>query len=294
LIVGDGCTDNTADVVRGFDDSRIRWFDLPKAPHFGYANRNIVLKQAAGDYIAFMAHDDLVVPDHLTLLARTLEASDAEWAYSCPLWVSMDGCVVPFGVNLENADELEYFLTVANTIPASCIVHRRSCLQKYGYWPEDVESAADWHFWRRIVEGGGRRNLAYCRTPTVLHFVASWKRAWARGMPHVEAGQRLALTQSWWPHALKLTIPPNTTEQEVFFRALQSPDYLKEVRAAVDRVTARLAWDYLTIIGRTQATLPEMMKRGRQLNAEVKRLREELQKKDEELELLKGGSRSSL
>ena len=101
LIVGDGCTDNTAGVVAGFDDPRIRWFDLPKAPHFGYANRNIALKQARGELIGFMAHDDIVFDDHLALLAATLDESGAEWAYSRPLWVSSDGTVVVYPMNLQ-------------------------------------------------------------------------------------------------------------------------------------------------------------------------------------------------
>ena len=103
LIVGDGCTDGTAELVAGFGDPRIRWFDLPKAPHFGYANRNFALKQAEGDLVAFIAHDDIWFPDHLELLSGHLERGAAEWVYSRPLRVSTDGFVVPIGVKLTKA-----------------------------------------------------------------------------------------------------------------------------------------------------------------------------------------------
>ena len=142
LVVGDGCTDGTADVVAGFDDPRIRWFDLPKAPYFGYANRNVALRQAGGEFIAFAAHDDLLFPDHLALMAERLAAPEVEWVYSRPLLASPDGVVMPLSGNLDNPDELLTFLHKSNFIPTSSVAHRRACLEKYGYWPEDVQMGA--------------------------------------------------------------------------------------------------------------------------------------------------------
>jgi glycosyltransferase involved in cell wall biosynthesis len=244
LIVGDGCTDNTAEVVAGFGDPRIRWFDLPKAPYFGYANRNIALRRATGEYVAFAAHDDLLFPDHLALLAATLEG--AEWAYSRPLWANSDGTVIPLAINLTNADELERFLAERNHIPASCVMYPRDALEKYGYWPEDVPIAADWRHWIRVIEGGGRAKLAYCRLATALHFRAIWKSDLALGMPEVAAGLEIAKRSAWWPAELRLAVPQGLPEQAVFFEALASADYVARLRNAVDRVLERLAWDRLS------------------------------------------------
>ena len=121
LIVADGCTDDTVAVVSRFADSRLRLFDLPKAAGFGYANRNRALREARGQY-----------------------QTGAEWGYSQPLWVSTDGYVLPFFTNLALPDELQLFMTNANTIPAPCVVHTRRLLEEVGYWPEDVPEVADW------------------------------------------------------------------------------------------------------------------------------------------------------
>ena len=176
-IVGDGCTDNTAEVVASFDDPRIQWFDLPKGPHFGYANRNVALKRSTGEFIAYAQDDDIWLPDHLALLAETLDGQAIEWAYSRPLGVAADGTVTVIPMNLCNARDLEVFLTKGNSIPSVCVAHRRTCLEKYGFWPEDVAAAGDWVLWIRIIEGGGRTNFAHCRQPTCLHFVADWRKA---------------------------------------------------------------------------------------------------------------------
>ena len=84
LVVGDGCTDHTAAVVGAFGDSRLRWFDLRKAEGFGYANRNIALREANGDVVAFLGHDNLYFPDHLERLLAPFANPDVHFAYSRP------------------------------------------------------------------------------------------------------------------------------------------------------------------------------------------------------------------
>jgi hypothetical protein len=126
-------------------------------------------------------------------------------------------------------------------------MYRRSCLETYGYWPEDVREAADWKLWSRMIEGGGRRRLAFCRTPTALHFKASWRMG-RMGYDPAEAGLKAAALMDWWPEALKLDIPVGVTEQRVFFEAILGggAPWLDRLRLASSDALDRIAWTTLT------------------------------------------------
>jgi glycosyltransferase involved in cell wall biosynthesis len=67
LVVDDGSTDNTADVVQPFlIDSRFRY--LPKQNAERGAARNYGFARAQGDYVIFLDSDDLFHPEHLATL----------------------------------------------------------------------------------------------------------------------------------------------------------------------------------------------------------------------------------
>ena len=251
LIVADGCTDDTASVVASLTDPRIRFFDLPKAPYFGYANRNMALREARGELIAFAAHDDLLLPDHLECMAALLAREQADWGYSQPLWVSTDGYIVPFYTNLTIRDELESFLHKGNTIPAACIVHTRAILEQVGYWPEDLTSMADWALWRKMISASSHK-LAYLATPTNLHFSANWKKSRFADMLDVKTWVELAEKMPWWPAILHIPPHQGQTEQAAIWLHMQvaGPAWGNAMRDAIDLVTDRIAWIAIKKISR--------------------------------------------
>jgi hypothetical protein len=238
LIVGDGCGDDTRAIVASFKDPRIRWFDLSKAPLSGYANRNVALRQARGHYVAYAQDDDIILPDHVEKLIATIETHAVEWAYSRPLWVTPDGFVLPYAINLTNGDELEHFLNVENFIPSTCVVHTKSALERAGFWPENVQRVADWRCWQRMILAGANIGVGYCRTPTTLHFRARWRDDAS------ERRLRQIATGSWWPKACFVPIPAGMVEQQVFFEKLAAPrsEWIEPMRAAVTDISDRLAW----------------------------------------------------
>jgi len=233
LVVGDGCTDNTAEEVRGFDDLRIVWFDLPKAPHYGYANRNAALRQARGELIAFMAHDDLWFPDHLQQLGALFKDPAIELAYSMPLWIAPDGFMTPTPFNLHDPELADAFLRRRrNVMPAACVVHRRNCFEKYGYWNADLPGCGDWDMWIRILEGGGLRNFVYLPVPTCVHFRAIWRRKPLLEPREIIASYRTRSLFPRWDDVLRVDATGFALEQQAVWHAVETggPAWVDELR----------------------------------------------------------------
>lgn len=78
IVVGDACTDDTAEVVSSFDEPRIRFVNLPSRCGDMSGPHNHGLALARGRYVAFLNHDDLYLPDHLATCVAELEASGAD------------------------------------------------------------------------------------------------------------------------------------------------------------------------------------------------------------------------
>lgn len=93
LVIGDGCTDNTAEMVASLNDPRIRFVNLnergkyPENPrHRWYVAGTPALNHAEaimqGLWVAHLDDDEIFTPDHLEKLVRFAEAGDYEFVYS--------------------------------------------------------------------------------------------------------------------------------------------------------------------------------------------------------------------
>jgi glycosyltransferase involved in cell wall biosynthesis len=63
IIVNDGSSDNTGDVVKAFKGTCIRYFETTN--HERGAARNFGIKQSAGHFVTFLDSDDFLKPEHL-------------------------------------------------------------------------------------------------------------------------------------------------------------------------------------------------------------------------------------
>lgn len=251
LVVGDGCTDDTAQVVASFADSRVRWFDLPKGEGFGYAHRREVLTTATGRYLAPASHDDLWAPNHLARLGELLDRG-CTLAYTTPLWVRPSGHIVPVPIDLRDPTARERF-ELDNHIPSTFWAAPLAAVAAAGGWPVDVASAADWQLMRRLLALDGA-TVGYSTDATALHF-----RALSRNGEHrfVEVLFGDPDTERWWPPGARIE-PEREELQATVARAASSSGWWERLGQAAGLIQSHLALESIELRMSSAATAHQL------------------------------------
>jgi glycosyltransferase involved in cell wall biosynthesis len=192
-VVGDGCSAETEEVVRSFDDPRLRFRRFPKATGFGYVHRNVVLRESAAPYVAYMTDDDLWFPDHLERGLQTLGRGEA-------------GLVAFRSVQVRHPDLLDpYFFAFDWRLgPPSCwlrnwfmgsvnCVHRRDVFAQVGYWNDRLFRFGDREFYNRVRTSSVVTR--YLDRVTVLRFYAQHWDGRYDGLPAPPQGPYLERIQ---------------------------------------------------------------------------------------------------
>lgn len=164
LIVGDGCTDDTEAVVGEFADPRIQWINLPANSGSQAAPNNEGLRRARGRLVAFLGHDDLWFPWHLSSLVRHIETTGADMVHDLVFNIGPTGVLDANGP----PHELESYRSVY--FPTSTWLHRKTLSDEVGGWadPERLGWPIDYDFTRRVSAAG--RRIEFLASLGVLKF----------------------------------------------------------------------------------------------------------------------------
>ncbi len=161
LVVDDGSTDDTADVVRrrAVTDPRLRLVDGDGGGSGAARNRGLALARAP--FVAFLDGDDRWHPRFLERQLAVFERVPAEvGAVFCHTRVMLEGGqVVALRLQATGACDLDRLL-VENCPPhnGSSLLLRRSCFEEAGLFDTELRSAVDFDMWLRIA----------CRSSTPL------------------------------------------------------------------------------------------------------------------------------
>lgn len=159
LIVDDGSTDHTADIVKEYAsrDPRIVYIFQPNGRQ-GKA-RNNALHKAKGNYIAFLDADDLWVPDKLEQQYSFITQNEVDLVFSNSYFFSntIDSkqlMEVKPG-NYSGTEAIQSFLE-QNKIPILTVLARKSAILECGGFSEirAIQNAEDYHLWLSLLLKG--------------------------------------------------------------------------------------------------------------------------------------------
>lgn len=153
-VVGDGCDEASERLVRAVDDPRVAFRRFPKGRGFGYAHRNVVLRETRAPFVAYMTDDDLWFPDHLERGLKELEARSLDLVALRSVAVQFPDTLDPHFFAFDWAGPFATRFLRTWFMGAVNCVHRRAVFESVGYWNERLVRFGDREFYNRVRLSG--------------------------------------------------------------------------------------------------------------------------------------------
>jgi len=152
LVIDDCSTDGTADVIKKIIkiDGRIKFFTTKKNFGNDAQPKNIGIKNAVGEYVAFLDDDDAYFRDTLKILYKYVSHTKADMVYGDYIMENKKGnrsAGWSMNFSLQYLNEFNYITTGSGMV-------KREKLIAVGGFNENVPRFKDWNLWLRLAKNG--------------------------------------------------------------------------------------------------------------------------------------------
>ncbi len=155
IVVDDGSTDNTRDIISQRYNSKVTYILQNNAGPSSARNNGI--KHSRGDLIAFLDSDDIWLPEKLEKQVELINQSQDIGLVSCGLYqIDPNGNIIGNPLirrNYKNKSSFLKELMIHNIIGGgSSSLIRRECFERVGFFDEEIWIGEDWNLWLRIAK----------------------------------------------------------------------------------------------------------------------------------------------
>ena len=154
LVVSDGSTDNTEEVVKAYSDkdARVKYYGYSPA-RGGNIARNTGIEASHGEYIAFLDDDDEWLPEKLEKQVMLLNQNDNVGLVYTGVHIIYVNEKVEYNSMSKERGDLKKRILIDNCVgTTSTVVLRKSILQKSGMFDIELKALQDFDLWIRIAQ----------------------------------------------------------------------------------------------------------------------------------------------
>jgi glycosyltransferase involved in cell wall biosynthesis len=228
LVIDDGSTDRSSDVVQGLLEERIRYL---RVAHGGVSRaRNIGISLARYPWLSFLDSDDEWSPTKLQRQIEALEeAPDYRIAYTNETWIRRGQRVNQKKRHHKYGGWIYHrCLPLCIISPSSVMLHRR-LLEEVGLFDETLPVCEDYDLWLRV----SARNPVFFLDEALItkyggHDDQLSKSTWGMDAYRVRALEKMLESGKLTPSQRVLTARELVTKSEILLSGFQKRKHLSE------------------------------------------------------------------
>ncbi len=150
IIVDDGSTDNTNEMISGISDKRIQYYyQFNRGP--GSA-RNTGIKKSSGDFISFLDSDDEWMPEKLEIQLSEMEKKKNYYlSHTEEIWYKGKRLIKPKKIHKKRENNIFNQSLQLCSISMSTVMIRRDLINIVGLFDEKLEVCEDYDYWLRVT-----------------------------------------------------------------------------------------------------------------------------------------------